>query len=249
MATLKVGLVQYDIQWRDKQANFQKIMRLTNQMEPCDLIVLPETFNTGFCVEHPEEAEPMEGQSCSFLLRLAKEKKATVVATLLIENNGTVYNRQLIVSQDGTIDHYDKMHLFHPGNEHKFIGAGETVKNVRIKGFNCRMAICYDLRFPYMTFNDTDFDLLVISANWPNQRIEHWDSLLKARAIENQAFVVAVNRVGVIDGVSYPGHSSIIDPKGNTILCSVKEEVSYGLLDQDLITSYRSKFNFIGDRR
>ncbi|MFY0643537.1 MAG: nitrilase family protein [Bacteroidia bacterium] len=250
MSTLNVSLLQFDIAWKDKSTNFNKIETMAKSIERTDLILLPEMFQTGFSVEYPEQAEKMDGESISFMTRLAKKHRCMVGGSIMVNLHGQLVNRFIVSDGSDVIGIYDKQHLFKLSEENKHFTAGNSEVDIVIKGFKCRLIVCYDLRFPYLSFNDTDYDILLVVANWPVKRIKHWDRLLQARAIENQAYVVGVNRVGVDpDGHQYPGHSSVYGPDGKRLLRFLGEEVQTLTLDKEQIDYQRSKLPFIKDRR
>ncbi|MGB0851454.1 MAG: nitrilase-related carbon-nitrogen hydrolase, partial [Bacteroidia bacterium] len=157
--------------------------------------------------------------------------------------------RFVLVSQGEVVGFYDKTHLFSLSQEEEHISAGNTKADMVLKGFKIRPIICYDLRFPYTAFNDTEYDILLNVASWPSQRIAHWDSLLAARSIENQAFVIGCNRVGEQAGHFYPGHSSVYAPDGEQLIHSVKEELLCLTLNKETLENVRKKIPFLKDRR
>ncbi len=250
MSTLNLSLVQYDIAWKDKSTNFSKIRTLTQQIGATDLMVLPEMFQTAFSVRDTEQAEDMDGESVEFLRKLAHKHSCNVGASLMIKLNEGVVNRFLITNDKDVFAIYDKQHLFALSDEDEKFRPGTVNVDTVIKGFKCRMIICYDLRFPYTSFNTNDYDLLLVIANWPSARIEHWDRLLQARAIENQAYVAGVNRVGMDPfDHAYPGHSSVYDPMGKCLLRFTGEEVQQIELSKKFIDDYRKNYPFISDRK
>ncbi len=221
---LTVTILQSDLHWEDIDKNLtmfsQKIDSIT---EPSDIIVLPEMFNTGFSMESEKLAETMNGKSVSWLKETAQNKKAAVVASLIIEENDNYYNRLIWAEPEGEIYTYDKRHLFRMANEHKHFSGGKDLLIVHYKGWRICPLVCYDLRFPVWSRNVDEngnniYDCLIYIANWPAARKAPWSKLLEARAIENQCYVVGLNRVG-IDGklIDYSGNSAVINPKGEVI--------------------------------
>ncbi|PCJ64374.1 MAG: nitrilase family protein [Bacteroidetes bacterium] len=245
---MKVSLVQFNIIWKDKQANFNRIEDLI-QNNSCDLLVLPEMFQTGFCTDDKSLAETMDGETVSWMKTVSMDYDSAICGSFICKEGEPIFNRFVLVSEGEVVGHYDKTHLFGLGGEGDFIEAGSTKVDMVVKGFKIRPIICYDLRFPYTAFNDSDYDVLLNVANWPSQRIVHWDALLRARAIENQAYVIGSNRVGEQDGHFYPGHSSVYSPSGEQLVHSVKEEVLSIEIQKNKIDETREKLPFLKDRR
>jgi omega-amidase len=246
---MNVSLIQYNIAWHNPEANFEKVEQLCKSITG-GTIVLPEMFSTGFTMKAELVAEPLNGASVSFLKKLANNSKANVLASVVIEESGKYYNRMFWVKPNGEFEYYDKKHLFTMAGEHEHYSAGTTQSQWEIDGWQCKPLVCYDLRFPVWARNTKDkpFDVLFYVANWPSARVSAWDALLKARAIENQCFVVGVNRVGK-DGndIDYNGHSTVIDPYGTVVAFSDVEEVLSIDLDKKLLTSFREKFPVLND--
>lgn len=250
---MQVSIVQYNIAAKDKQANFKKVEELLSDVS-ADLVVLPEMFNTGFVTDDSSLVEDMNGPTIQWLIAQSKERETAICGSLLSREEGVVYNRFLMVSNGEIVGHYDKTHLFSMAGEQEYIQAGNIKADMVVNGFKIRPTICYDLRFPYTSFNDTEYDILLNVASWPSQRIAHWDALLQARAIENQAYVLGCNRVGeqtMNDGKAtyYPGHSSAYAPDGERLAHEVKEGVIQVVLDKNVITETREKLPFLKDRR
>ena len=250
MSSLNVSLFQYDIAWKDKSTNFKKIETMASELEQTDLILLPEMFQTGFSVESPDQSEAMDGQTIAFMIALAKKHDCMVGGSLMVKLHNQLVNRFVICDCRDVIGIYDKQHLFSPSEENKHFSAGDAKVDVVLHGFKCRLVICYDLRFPYLSFNDSDYDVLMVVANWPVERIKHWDRLLQARAIENQAYAIGVNRVGVDpDGYQYPGHSSVYGPDGDRQIRFLGEGIHNCTLTKSAIELQRNKLPFIADRK
>ena len=248
MSKFNVSLLQYDISWMDKSTNFHKIRSICSTLKNTDLICLPEMFQTGFSVENPEQAEANGGESLEFMHSLATEHNAVVAGSLMFKDDQEVVNRMILMGVNGVLGHYDKRQLFGLSDEGQHFKAGTANTDVQLKKVGCRLAICYDLRFPYVSLNDTGYELLIVAANWPSMRIAHWDALLRARAIENQAYVVGVNRVGIDPkGVEYCGHSSVYSPSGERLLRFTGEEAVQIELDLAELKTYREKLPFIKD--
>ncbi|MFA8436296.1 MAG: amidohydrolase [Marinifilaceae bacterium] len=216
---LKVSLVQADLVWGDVNANLEKFSQLLNDMkEDSDLIVLPEMFTTGFSMEGKEETARQEPVTLEWMKRMAAQKSASLIGSIVVEDQKQFYNRLFVVNPSGEYQYYDKRHLFRMGQEHRHFGQGTTPLIVQIGNWRVRPLICYDLRFPVWSRNRNDYDLLIYIANWPESRRDVWNTLLKARALENQAFVTGVNRVGRDGmGLQYSGDSVLWDARGKAI--------------------------------
>ncbi len=244
---MNITLMQDDIIWEDKYANLQKTeLQIKNLAGTTDLIVLPEMFSTGFCTHQPDLAETMQGETVRQLKKWSVEFKVAITGSFIAIENGKYYNRAFFVYPTGEIETADKRHLFSMGGEDKFFSRGNKHLIVNYKGFNICVLICYDLRFPVWSRNvDNKYDLLIYTANWPENRIQVWDTLLAARAIENQAYVCGVNRVGE-DGknLRYNGHSKLIDPKGREISSVPQNETAFYTIDISLeeLQDFRLKF-------
>lgn len=221
MQDLKVAIIQTQQFWEDKSGNLVHFERhLDTIKETVDLVLLPEMFNTGFTM-NTGMAESMQGSSIEWLRIQAERLNTQIGASLIVEENGNFYNRFVIVSAKGVETHYNKRHLFRMANEHQHFAPGEERVVYSLKGWNILLQVCYDIRFPVFSRNKTlgetkEYDLMIYLANWPAKRSFVWKTLLLARAMENQAFCIGVNRVGV-DGndISYTGDSALVDPWGN----------------------------------
>lgn len=213
---MKVAIIQTELYWESPSKNREmfdeKISRLD---EDIDLIVLPEMFSTGFSMAPDRLAEQWPGSTVKWMQRVAVSKKVALAGSLIVEVNGKYFNRLVFVQPDGKTDFYDKRHLFRMAEEHQQYDSGTNRVVVEYKGFRILLLVCYDLRFPVWSRNRNDYDLMLIVANFPEKRKNAWNALLPARAIENQCYVVACNRVGK-DGndVTYSGDSQILDPNG-----------------------------------
>ncbi len=250
MKNLTTSIVQYNIAWEDKQANFRKIEKLVDQIDTSDLIVLPEMFSTGFSMNVSGLAEKMNGLSVNWMKRLSAQKNAAICGSLIIEEARIYYNRLLFVQPDGQVFWYDKRHLFTMGNEQNYYTSGNQRLIVEFRGFRILPLICYDLRFPVWSRNRNDFDLMVYVANWPTPRRKVWKTLLKARAIENQSYLVAANRTGTdANGINYSGGSYTIDAKGKITRQLAKNEE--GILSEkfslESLQRFRQKFSVLND--
>ncbi|MDR6969147.1 putative amidohydrolase [Flavobacterium arsenatis] len=248
---MKIALIQTDIIWEDADQNRKNFEEKINTIaSDVDLIILPEMFTTGFSM-HPEAlAETMKGESVLWLQHLAKAKNAAITGSLIIKENDRFYNRLVFVFPSGEIQFYDKRHLFSLAGEDELYSAGAKKLIVEYKGWKICPLICYDLRFPVFSRNTEDYDLLIYAANWPTTRILAWDTLLKARAIENMCYTIGVNRIGK-DGNDHPysGHTQVVDFLGNSVIePSEKEIILIAELDKQQLLETRKKLDFLNDR-
>jgi len=247
---LKVALVQTHLHWENPIANRLNLQERFQEIEtPVDLIVLPEMFTTGFTMT-PQHIDEVEAEQTLFWMQeMAKKYKTVVVGSQVFSEEGKYFNRLFCVNADGVIGEYDKRHTFTLAGEDRVYEKGETRLQLEVNGFTICPLMCYDLRFPVWSRNVADYDVLLYVANWPSPRISAWDTLLKARAIENMAYCIGVNRIGLDEeGHSYPGHSAVYDVLGNQIAFSQKEEVVTVSLSKSHITKYRDKLKFLDDR-
>ena len=248
---MKVALIQVPLFWENPKLNRdyfeEKIIAIS---ENVDLIVLPEMFTSGFTMNTKSVAETMQGDTILWLKNLAKAKNAAITGSLVIEDNGHFFNRLVFVFPSGEIQKYDKKHLFTLAGEDQIYTSGSQKLLVEYKGFKICPLICYDLRFPVFARNTEDYDVLIYVANWPKIRINAWDSLLKARAIENMCYTIGVNRIGEdANQHEYIGHSQVVDFLGNyEIEPQEIEGVFTTTLDKNLLLETRQKFGFLNDR-
>jgi omega-amidase len=251
MEDLKVTLVQYDIFWEDIDRNLQYLEGKLSELEgDTDLIVLPEMFATGFSMNAERLAEPMHGKTMKWMQEVARQKQCVVTGSIIIKENNRFYNRLIWMRPDGTFGQYDKRHLFAMGKEHDHYTSGEKRITVELKGWRIAPFICYDLRFPVWLRNiNFEYDLLLLVANWPERRISHWRTLINARAIENQAYVVAVNRIGN-DGneIYHSGDSLVVDAMGNELYHKKgAEDIETVNLSADELLKTRNSLPFLKD--
>ncbi|WP_372473353.1 nitrilase family protein [Capnocytophaga sp. ARDL2] len=248
---MKIALVQYDTIWENKIENLKKIQLLLNGLNSkVDLIVLPEMCTTGFTMNPKNVAEIEKGETLSFLQNIAKEKQSAVVGSWVIEENGHFFNRLFFIFSEGNYQTYNKKHLFTLAGEQNSYSSGDEKIIINYKGWNICPLICYDLRFPVFTrIVDQNYDLLIYVASWPEKRIFAWDSLLKARAIENMSYTIAVNRCGIDNQqVNYSGHSQAIDYMGNYIVVPMHDEqIQIVEIDKDAQENARKKLAFLND--
>ncbi|MCW4469971.1 amidohydrolase [Flavobacterium sp. MFBS3-15] len=247
---MKISLIQTALTWEDPQANRANFEKLINGIGATDLIILPEMFATGFTMKPEAAAETMGGATVAWMKEIAAAKDSAITGSLVIEENGNYYNRLLFVFPDGEIKTYNKRHLFSLAGEEKAYTAGTEKLIVEYKGWKICPQVCYDLRFPVFARNVEEYDLLLYVANWPSPRIFAWDTLLKARAIENMCYVAGVNRIGEdANGHPYPGHSQVLDCLGAMVADALGNEGAFSVeLDREKMLETRKRFGFLNDR-
>jgi predicted amidohydrolase len=252
---VKVTLIQTTLHWEDRQKNLEHFDALVNSiLEPTDLIVLPEMFTTGFTMNPAKFADPINGPALQWMAKKAIEKNAVICGSVPVNDNLLYVNRLFWVEPNGSVSTYDKRHLFRMAGEDKYYAMGEQKIIKPLKGFNVCPLVCYDLRFPVWsrnTFTKTNgvptagYDVLIYVANWPEVRSYPWKQLLIARAIENQCYVIGVNRIGK-DGndFNHSGDSMVINPKGEIISKTKanEESVETVTLDKSFLEDYRKVF-------
>ena len=250
MSTLTIAAVQYDIQWLDQQTNFKHLEELLsdyfNTNSRVDLLLLPETFSTGFCINRQDVQEPENGGTALiWLKKIAQQYNCVVAGSVLVRQNDKKVNRFYWVFADGSVEHYDKRHLFRLGNEQDHVEQGQSRKIITINGIKILPLVCYDLRFPVWSRNRQDYDLMVNVANWPAARRHIWDTLLKARAMENQSFVVGVNRIGA-DGnhTAHSGGTTMIDFTGENLVTATdnQQQIITRQLDFSELAKFKEGF-------
>lgn len=252
MSDLTLSFIQADLHWHDAAANRVAFdQQLAQLVGPTDLIVLPEMFSTGFSMAAPALAEPMSGPTVAWLRAQAAAHQAVVTGSVIIEENGAYYNRLLWVRPDGTLSHYDKRHLFTLAGEQRVYAPGRTRLVEDWRGWRICPLVCYDLRFPVWSRNRpaAPYDLLLYVANWPAVRRTAWMTLLRARALENVAYTLGVNRVGR-DGLGhdYAGDSALIDAQGNYLVeAGDQAGVFTYTLRQDELNGFRARFAALND--
>ncbi|MGB1453523.1 MAG: nitrilase-related carbon-nitrogen hydrolase [Crocinitomicaceae bacterium] len=256
MQNLNIGLLQFDQAWEDKSLNYQKIRALIESDVQLDLLLIPEMFNTGFSM-NTNQGESMENsEGINFLKTLSSELNCAIFTSLIISEEKKHFNRGVFIDTNQNIELYDKRKTFGLAGEDKVFKAGETPKVVEFKGWKINLQICYDLRFPELTANrlladgSSKFDVILYVANWPEKRQEHWNTLLKARAIENQSFVIACNRVGIdFNNITYSGGSCVINAVGTVMSKeSSKEELILTTIDKSDLNEIRDQLPFLKDR-
>ena len=247
---LKVALIQAPLIWENPDENIayfsQKMDAIPNGT---DLVVLPEMFTTGFTMTPHHLNENEGGKALEWMLSMAKKKEVALIGSIAFFEKGTYANRLFFVPPNGKFSHYDKRHTFTLAGEDKVYLAGAKKLIVNYKGFKICPLICYDLRFPVWARNTEDYDVVLYVANWPKPRIAAWDTLLRARAIENMAYCIGVNRVGLDEsGHAYIGHSAVYDPLGEQLTFSEEEVILYAILSKERITQTRDRLKFLEDR-
>ncbi len=249
--TLRVVMIEDNIAWGNKKANLEQLKRnMRNIPEDTDLVVLPEMFTTGFITDDRERAlelgERNTGETMSYLSRMAKHYGVAITGSFLATTATRLFNRAFFIEPNGDDTFYDKRHLFSMGDETKFYNGGTRPSPIiRFRGFNIKLIVCYDLRFPVFCRNvDNNYDVLVVVANWPKAREIAWRQLLIARAIENQAYVIGVNRCGTDqNGIEYSeGSSMIVDFRGKVVATRATSPVIGADLSPALLTRFREKF-------
>lgn len=242
---LKVTLVQLDIAWENKSVNLAKVHNyISAKYMDTDVFVLPEMFSTGFTMNSKNLAETIHDETISTLKNWANKYNIAICGSFIAKDNENYYNRGFFISSDKEY-YYDKHHLFRIGEEPKFFSPGDKRLVFNYKGFNICLLICYDLRFPIWSRNvDNEYDLLIYTANWPSSRNDVWNTLLKARAIENMCYVCGVNRIGKDGcGLSYDGYSKVINAKGEEMssICHAEDSETI-ILSKNELYNFRTKF-------
>ncbi len=256
MSDLKIALFQTVQFWEDKMENLKHFeVQLKGLATDTDILIFPEMFHTGFTMSVKEMAEPMDGLGVQWLTKMAAKYDCAIVASLIIVEEGNYYNRMVFIEPSGAVNFYDKRKLFTLAKEDNYFSPGKQNTIVSYKGWKLLLQVCYDLRFPELARNKVqhenfDYDVLLYVANWPKKRASHWQALLRARAIENQCYVAAVNRVGKdANELDYSGNSSIIDALGNILAETIdKETITYHVLQKSELHQVREKLPFLKDQ-
>jgi omega-amidase len=256
MSTLSITLVQTQLHWEDKEANLKMLEEKINSIsQPTHVVVLPEMFPTGFSMKPEVLAEKMNGTTLAWMKKMAVQKKVILTGSVIIEDEGEYYNRLIWMLPNGQYGYYDKRHLFAYAEEDQHYSAGAQRFIASVNGWRVNLMVCYDLRFPVWARQQMaedggfEYDLLIYVANWPERRNIAWKTLLRARAIENQSYLIGVNRVGK-DGndIYHSGDSSVIDPLGEILYEKAHEEDIFTItLDKKQLEDIRSKFQFWRD--
>jgi omega-amidase len=257
MSTLTISTIQTNLLWEDKQANLQMLEnKISSINEKTEVVVLPEMFSTGFSMNPATLAETMDGETVQWMKRVSHENSIILTGSVIIEELGNFYNRLIWMLPNGQYGHYDKKHLFAYAGEDEKYQAGNKRLIASVKGWKINLQVCYDLRFPVWARqapnslkDGVEYDVLIYVANWPERRSHAWKTLLCARAIENQCYVIGVNRVGT-DGnnIYHSGNSLVIDPLGQVLYhMADDEDVSTLTLQKDKLEEVREKFPFWKD--
>lgn len=241
---MRVSVVQYDIAWCNPQENIRRAERLICGNPPSDLYLLPEMWDTGFVIEAGDVARAeCESDSLRWMLRTAAERGCAVVGSMAVRDGDNIFNRMYFVTEEGILARYDKRHLFRIGGETKRFTAGSERIVAEWRGVRFLLQICYDLRFPVWSRNRDDYDAAIYAASWPVPRMGVWETLTKARAIENQCWVIAANRIGRDPYCEYNGGSVIVDACGHAIAgTSDAEGLVTAELDMAALRDFRRKF-------
>jgi omega-amidase len=249
MPALRVAIIQTSLFWEDPGRNFHMLERKLEAAGEADLIVLPEMFATGFSMS-PEKYADKSEDGLKWMVRMSEKYGTAIIGSLMTESSGQAVNRLYFTEPDGNFYTYDKRHLFSMGQEHLFYRPGKKRLILEYRGWKICPLVCYDLRFPVFSRNDADYDLLVYVASWPEKRAFQWKSLCVARAIENQAYLLACNRTGTDgNGLDYSGDSMILDFQGTTLsYLSGQEGVLTSVLDLQPLKKARETFAVLQDR-
>jgi len=249
--SLKIYIFQFDIHWLDPKKNISLIRnKLESIKGQADLIVLPEMFLSGFCMEPSLSAINENSNEIMEMVEISKSYSTAIIGSLAIEEDGKYYNRVLLISEDGIIGRYDKQYLFSHSGENKAFSSKYDANLMEFQGWKILPQVCYDLRFPENVRPLPAPDLLIYMANWPTPRIHHWDTLIKARAIENQCITIGCNRIGT-DGNNweYPGHSVLVKADGSLIEAEEISKPNIFTIDKSETQEYRAKFRFLEDKK
>jgi predicted amidohydrolase len=256
MSSLSFTLIQADLSWEDKNLNLEYFEEKINSVAGItNIVVLPEMFTTGFTMNVADNAETMEGETIEWMRNLSVKNKLIITGSIIIKENSNYFNRLIWMLPNGEIGKYDKRHLFAFGEEDKYFSRGNERLIASVNGWKINLMVCYDLRFPVWCRQQPDagqpleYDVLIFVANWPERRNHAWKTLLVARAIENQCYVIAVNRVGT-DGneIYHSGDSMVVDPLGEILYYQANEEAVFTItLDKAHLQQVREKFPFWKD--
>ncbi len=259
MSTLTISTIQSNLAWEEKQANLHMFeQKIKNIGEKTEIVVLPEMFSTGFSMQAKQLAENMEGETVQWMRRVSEDNNIILTGSVIIEEGDNYFNRLIWMMPNGQYGYYDKRHLFAYAEEDQYYNPGNKRLIASVKGWKINLLVCYDLRFPVWSrqaprsskeTTDAEYDVLIYVANWPQRRNHAWKTLLCARAIENQCYVVGVNRVGN-DGnnIHYSGDSLVIDPLGEVLYHMAEVEDIFTItLQKEKLEEVRSKFPFWKD--
>lgn len=256
MSTLTISTIQTNLHWEDKAANLQMLEEKINSLyQNTSVVILPEMFSTGFSMKAEFLAETMDGPTIHWMKKISTQNRVILTGSLIIKDNENIYNRLIWMMPNGEYGFYDKRHLFGFGDEDKHYQAGNKRLISSVKGWKINMQVCYDLRFPVWARQQPhgnsgyEYDVLIYVANWPERRSHAWKTLLCARAIENQCYVIGVNRVGYDGhGIYHSGNSVVIDPLGEELYhMADKEDIFTITLQKEKLEEVRTKFPFLKD--
>jgi len=251
MNSLQIVIIQHNTVWHNPVANQQRFeIQLNELLEETKLVILPEMWTTGFTMAPERVAETMYGPSIQWMKEMAKKHHIAICGSLAIQEKKYFYNRFVFVHPSGRLDTYDKAHLYTPFGEEKVYRAGKQIALIQYAGFRIRPLVCYDLRFPVFARNTDDYDLLICVANWPAARIQAWNALLRARAIENMAYCVGVNRTGKdTNQLTYLGGSAAYNALGDELIyMDEKQTASAFKIELDTLRQARKKLPFLKDQ-
>lgn len=247
---MQLKLIQFDIKKGDTLQNLSHIDELLSTSEGSGLIVLPEMFHCGFTAETGNSAELNGGRTLAWMLQTAKQRNSYICGSAAVKIDDKIFNRMYMVSPSGQVEYYDKRHLFSMGMETQTFSAGSERKIVNVNGWRCLLQVCYDVRFPVFSRNAGKiYDMAIYVANWPAPRADVWLTLLKARAIENQCYVVGVNRTGECEGINYKGQSIIYGPRGEIVAQAdgADEQIIEAEVNLEAMQHFRQKFPVLRD--
>ncbi|MBS1761307.1 MAG: nitrilase family protein [Bacteroidetes bacterium] len=252
MSSLTVSLIQFDIKWESVSENLLFLENKILQLPPTnEIVVLPEMFSTGFTMNSKSNAETMEGQTVSWMKNISAKSGNIITGSIIVTENGKYYNRLIWMQPNGIYYCYDKRHLFAFADENKNFNPGEKRVITSVKGWKINLLICYDLRFPVWCRQSfpNEYDILLFVANWPQQRVYAWETLLKARSIENQCFTIGVNRCGIDNNKIYYNGQSIISGTDGTVIKNAgeRENIITYTFHKKQLTDFRQRFPFLKD--
>ena len=251
MNSLKIAILQHNIIWHNAIANQQQLEKQFKQLpQAITLVVLPEMWTTGFTMKPEEVAETMDGSTIKWMKQMAKTHHTAICGSLAIQEGNNFFNRFIFVHPTSRVEFYDKAHPYTLSGESKVYRAGKGSALIEYAGFRIRPLVCYDLRFPVFARNTDNYDLLLCVANWPAARIQAWNALLRARAIENMAYCIGVNRTGKdAYRLTYPGASAAYNALGDELVFMKEKDVIVSFtIDIDALHSTRKKLPFLEDR-
>ena len=249
---LNIVAIQANLTWGNPEKNRLYFEQVINKLTSnTNLVVLPEMFSTGFTMKPSSVSETMNGATVSWMINMAKTHNIGIIGSMVIQENNQYFNRAIFVHPSGSLEIYDKRHLFSLAGEDRQYTPGTNRIVIQFKGWRICPFICYDLRFPVWSRNTDNYDLLLFMANWPIPRIDAWDTLLKARAIENMSYCIGVNRIGEDEnGYQYNGHTSAYNFLGEKVASTAegKEDVLHCEISKTKLDEFRQKLNFLKDQ-